>query len=292
MSAKTHINEHAAKIKVLPFLRDEDLPRPEFKLWENIYSDLSSYYAPFEYLNLNARLILVGITPGHTQMNRALNAARSAISSGASLESAMRQVKREGSFSGKMRPNIVNMLNRLGYQQKLGLKCVSSLWSTHDHLVHFCSLLKFPVFLNGKNYEGKPKAHKNSDLSRVLHEHFVQDMQKLPHDALLVPLGESVLEVVSYLKKQGLIPQDLMQFDNKHVAPPHPSGANAESIALLLEPNYPAEKEYVERKYSDYISRKDWMRKGTKPQSEEKYKAARAARWRSVLILRYAYGLQ
>ena len=78
---------------------------------------------------------------------------------------------------------------RLGYHQELGIDCTSKLWGTHDHLVQFCSLLKFPVFLNGKNYEGKPKAHKNTDLKQVLHEHFVQDMKKLPHNALLVPLA-------------------------------------------------------------------------------------------------------
>ena len=97
---------------------------------------------------------------------------------------------------------------------------------------------------------------------------------------------------MSYLKKQGLILQDLMQVKGKYIAPPHPSSANAESIALLLEPDYPTEKEYAERKYSDYRSRKDWIKKSTQPQSEERYKAARTARWKSILILRRAYGLQ
>ena len=96
-------------------LQDDDLPRPEFLLWENPRTRLSCYYAPFEYLNSEAKLILVGITPGGTQMNRALNAARTALGSGTPIATAVRHVKREGSFSGTMRPNIVAMLNKLGY---------------------------------------------------------------------------------------------------------------------------------------------------------------------------------
>lgn len=262
------------------------------KLWETPRTGLSCYYAPFEYLNTDAKLILVGITPGGTQMNRAVNAARSALASGTPIPEAIRRVKREGSFSGAMRPNIVNTLNRLGYQQKLGIECASSLWSTHDHLVQFCSLLKFPVFLHGKDYNGNPKAHKDDDLKRMLHEHFVSDMKALPRDAILVPLGDTVLEVISHLKEQGLLPQDLMRFEGKYVAPPHPSGANAESIALLLELSYSTEDEYADRMYRDYLLRKPWIKKNGKPQPEAKYKAVRAARWKSMLFVRRAYRLQ
>jgi hypothetical protein len=33
-------------------------------------------YAPFEYINTNARVVIVGITPGHTQMINAIKEAR------------------------------------------------------------------------------------------------------------------------------------------------------------------------------------------------------------------------
>jgi len=280
------------KIRRLPFLGDDHPPLENMKLWEDTTSRLSCYYAPFEYLNADAKLILVGITPGGTQMNRALNAARSAIAMDTPIAEAIRQVKREGSFSGAMRPNIVNTLNRLGFHQKLGITCASNLWSTHDHLVQFCSLLKFPVFVNGNDYNGNPKAHKNENLKRLLNEHFVKDMAALPHDAMLVPLGDTVLEVVAWLKDQGRIPQEIMKFEGRFVAPPHPSGANAESIALLLEPTYPTEGAYTDRMYRDYLAREPWKKKGGEPQPETKYKAARAARWNSMLFVRRAYGLQ
>lgn len=281
-----------ARLRNLPMRQDDDLPRPEFMLWENPSSGLSCYYAPFEYLNIKAKLILVGITPGRTQMNRALNAARTALASGISIEAAVRHVKREGSFSGSMRANIVATLNRLGYDKRLDLSCSSSLWSTHDHLVQFCSLLKFPVFVDGKDYNGKPTPLKDKGLTRMLNEHFLKDLQALPREAMLVPLGDTVLETVLALKQQGAVPQELMTFEGRPVAPPHPSGANAESIALLLEEHYPSKVEYSERMYRDYLARAPWKKKAAgRPQSEAKYKAARDSRWQSMLAVRRAYGL-
>ncbi len=41
--------------------------------------DMKIYYAPFEYTNPSARIVLVGITPGPTQMVNANNEARRAL---------------------------------------------------------------------------------------------------------------------------------------------------------------------------------------------------------------------
>ena len=46
--------------------------------------DVKIYYAPFEYINPSARLVLVGITPGPTQMVNANNEARRALQAGKS----------------------------------------------------------------------------------------------------------------------------------------------------------------------------------------------------------------
>ena len=292
MTSQDIPTHHAASIRDLRHLRDDATPQSQFRLWEDPAKKLSCYYAPFDYVNAHARLILVGITPGRTQMNRALNAARLALSAGTSMSEAVRKVKREGSFSGAMRSNIVNTLNRLGYHTKLGVTCASQLWGTDDHLVHFCSLLKYPVFLAGNDYNGKPKAHKDVNLHKMLLEGFAADLKLLPRDAILLPLGETVLESIVALKSAGHVPQDLLSFEGKYVAPPHPSGANAESIALLLEPKYLSGAEYANRMYLEYMERKPWMRKsGGKPQAEEKYKAVRLSRWASMLFVRRAYGL-
>ena len=43
---------------------ENDAPPPGLLLWSDRVKQLECYYAPFEYLNEGARIVLVGITPG------------------------------------------------------------------------------------------------------------------------------------------------------------------------------------------------------------------------------------
>jgi len=58
-----------------PLLRS-DLLVPEFRL--DCQGPLEMYYVPFELINTQARVMLVGITPGWTQMERVRGRARRA----------------------------------------------------------------------------------------------------------------------------------------------------------------------------------------------------------------------
>lgn len=287
------LKKYSRFISKLPHKADNAEPMKELFLWKNTQRKLECFYAPFDYVNQDAKIIVVGITPGKTQMNRALNAARAEMVSGGGLSEAIRRVKREGSLSGKMRPKIVDILNRIGYQKSLGIDCSNSLWNTHNHLVHFCSLLKYPVFKKGGNYNGDPKPLNVPELSLQIHQGFVKDLQSINSDAILLPLGEKVADVITKLDGDGLIPQKLIKINGKIVAPPHPSGANAESIALFLEENYVSEEEYLETMYQKYIREKPWLKNnGRKSLSEDQYKRARSSRWKSMLFVRQAYGIQ
>lgn len=89
------------------FLIDERPPhdRDERLLMEQA-GGTTVYYAPFEFVNPVARITLVGITPGPTQMLNACSAARSALLAGANDADALRQAKLTGAFSGEpMRSN-------------------------------------------------------------------------------------------------------------------------------------------------------------------------------------------
>lgn len=279
--------KYAGSIMALATLPDAARPIEALKLWENGSKNLTCFYAPFEHVNPAAKLVVIGITPGHTQMNRALNAAASASREGKSIDEAVAEVKKKGSLSGAMRPNIVQTLNKLGYPDKLGIACSSELWGEAFSLVHFCALLKYPVFLKGRDYNGTPNPFKVPELRRLLTEGFAKDLQTLPADAELVPLGDFVASVLSELDEMGLVPQKVFRFEGRVVAPPHPSGANAESIALLLSDVYPERDIYLERMYRTYLNRRT---SGT-PQPEERYKAARALRWERMRFVRRAYGL-
>jgi hypothetical protein len=50
--------------------------------------DLDVYFSPFEYVNRNAKIVLVGMSPGGTQAQNANIAAQNALKDGESLDEA------------------------------------------------------------------------------------------------------------------------------------------------------------------------------------------------------------
>ncbi len=271
---------------------DTQSPEQDLLLWRHEERDMSCYYAPFDHVNHDAKIIIVGITPGRTQMNRALMAAQQALQHNQSDTLTLQQVKQYASLSGSMRSRIVAMLNRLGYADKLGLHCCSQLWAEHHSLVHFCSILKYPIFIKGKDYNGQVNLHSIPALQHLLMNQFVQDISTISPDALIVPLGEMVANILTELSDTNQIKQPLPLFEKSVIAPPHPSGANAESIALLLMTDYPSLEAYQHTMFQRYMSKQSWLKKaGGKPQNEQKYKNARAARWHAIARVRAAYHL-
>jgi hypothetical protein len=113
-------------------------------------------YAPFDHVNLAAKVVVVGLTPGRQQMRNALLQASRSLRSGRSDHDAAAAAKVFASFSGPMRANLVAMLDSIEVNDVLGLPSTSSLWNGDAHHVHFTSALKYPVFIDGKNYSGTP----------------------------------------------------------------------------------------------------------------------------------------
>jgi len=229
---------YETSIKSSPKLESKSKPMKELLLWKNKKMELECYYAPFDYINRDAKIILVGITPGATQMNNSINSAKELISSGENPIDSMKKIKIDGSFSGKMRPLAKNILNKTGYHKILGITCCSELWNKHNDLVQFCSLLKYPVFFKGGNYNGKPDPFKVSELKEMLYDEFINDLALINKDAILVPFGNFVANVIAELKGQGLISQRITTNKYGIVSLPHPSGENNESISLLLKDKY------------------------------------------------------
>jgi len=271
---------------------DTQPPEQSLLLWQHQDRNLTCYYAPFDHINHDATIVIVGITPGRTQMNRALIASQRALRDRHGDTLALQQVKQHASLSGAMRPRIVAMLNRLGYAKSLGIECCSLLWAEHHQRVHFCSVLKYPIFVNGKDYSGQPNLFNVPELQQLLYNEFVHDLSLINPNAVVVPLGEMVASVLTILQQQGQIRQQLTTFNNKVVAPPHPSGANAESIALLLRQNYPTLSQYQDDMYQQYLRKQSWLKnKNGQAQTEARYKKSRTARWQAISHVRQAYDL-
>lgn len=187
-------------------------------------------YAPFEYINPNARVVIVGITPGRTQMVNALQEARNRLLSGADAKTAIRAAKLTGAFSGSMRPNLVALLDAIGVNRWLRIESCDDLFGAGHavDLVQTASVLRNPVFVNGENYNGTPNMTRHPVLREHLLKHFGEDARSLSR-AVFVPLGDKVSEALHFVADRGLIERSRI-LDGL----PHPSGANAERIAYFL----------------------------------------------------------
>lgn len=207
-------------------LNDVELPKELLLASEG---SLDTFYAPFDYINPKARITICGITPGRSQAVTALNEARRLIKAGASLEEAIRKAKETASFAGAMRNNLISMLDHIGLAQLLGIDSCAHLFDTHTHLVHYTSALRYPVFLNGKNYSGSPSMLSQKSLRHQVDTHLAEEVRALAGNCVYVPLGPKVAEAFEHLQRKGLVKAEQVL-----AGLPHPSGANAERISYFL----------------------------------------------------------
>jgi hypothetical protein len=192
---------------------------------------LSVYYCPFDWQNRTARVIILGITPGFTQMELAVRGARDAIAQGKTADDVCLAAKMHGSFAGPMRRNLVSMLDTIGLNDVLGIESAGLLFGQHRHLLHTASAIRYPVFKGIANYSGQSPSIVNSPmLMRLAREILAPELALVP-GAAIIPLGKSVEQVLEALTREGLLESRrwLAGF-------PHPSGANGHR-ARIFEKN-------------------------------------------------------
>jgi len=179
----------------------------------------SIYYAPFEYMNPSAKIVLVGITPGPTQMVNANNEARRALLAGKNHEITIKQAKDVGGFSGEpMRSNLINQLNHWNVHKWLGLQDSAELFHSSINLLQTTSLLRYPVFVDDKAYRGTPNMLKQTLLKKYLFDYFVSEIKKF-NDAVFFTLGPEVKKVIDSLIKEGAIEKDKVITGLTHPSP-------------------------------------------------------------------------
>jgi hypothetical protein len=203
-----------------------------------LYRDglLSMYYAPFDYRNPQARIALCGITPGRQQALLALEEAHRQLNGGAPDETVLLRAKLAASFGGATRHNLVALLDHIGLPGLLGIETSAELFSSQAGLVHFTSVLRYPVFVRGANYSGVPDMLAHPRLRQQIQEHLEPEVQALHQGVIFFPMGTKPGRGLHYLVQRGLLDRDQVW-----EGLPHPSGANAERIAFFLG-NKPAER--------------------------------------------------
>lgn len=222
-------DKYAPIIKKLNLDELKDIESLPVSLEMDRDGDISSFYIPFEYVNTQAKIVLVGITPGFTQTRNALLEAQKQLKAGANYATALQAAKQTGAFSGLMRPNLVAMLDYLKINEWLEINTCDDLFGKASNLVQTTSVLRFPIFVSGQNYNGTPNMTKHPALRKSLRDYFAQEAQMLKR-AIFIPLGPKVSEALAWLESQGLLDGSRV-FDGL----PHPSGANAERISYFLD---------------------------------------------------------
>jgi hypothetical protein len=186
------------------------------------------WFSPMGELIRDAKLWILGITPGWRQMQIAYSAAADALGKGQSRTDAVAQSKPNVAFAGTMRSNLVAMMDQIGFPESFAVQSSRELFGSP--LLRTGSVLKYPVFRGGKNYTGAtPQATKHPVLMEMI-ELVLRNEIRATSDCLILPLGESVERVLDHVVQARAL-------DDKRILRglPHPSGANGHRHRLFAE---------------------------------------------------------
>ncbi|WP_215145498.1 hypothetical protein [Exiguobacterium qingdaonense] len=235
---------HTYKSKILQLsdLEEGTLKSESFLLDRDEKKQLDIYYAPFEYVNPEAKVVIAGISPGLYQMRQSFEAIRDLKD--ATDEEALQAVKQRGSFSGPIRKNLVTMLDELELHHHLGIESSLDLFGSANHLVQNTAVLPYPVFYKGKNYNGSSPDLLRTDLFRPYVEGvFAEEMAQLQH-ALILPMGVNVGRAIQQLIERGILNQERVVNGF-----PHPSGGNGHRHRIFAE-----NRDTMKQKIAEYFN--------------------------------------
>lgn len=247
MHFSTQLQRYKQAILSLPkgtvFIKEELLTDPFLVDREG---KLEMYYAPHnEYVNPSAQVVIVGLTPGWAQMRIAIQEARMGLEEGLSDEDVCRRAKEAARFAGTMRTELIRMLDALELHRHLNIFSSEALFHVDQKLLHSTSLLRYPVFVDMKNYSG---TNPNLLSSPFLMEKVLASMKdelEIMNHALVIPLGKRVEDVLQLLVEKGKLnaEQCLWGF-------PHPSGANGHR-----HKQFALQKEAMSKRLESYFGR-------------------------------------
>ena len=232
---KKTLKDYKEIIKTLPIKNKytkEELLTKDFLIDKD--NNIEIYYTPHnEHFNKEAKIFIVGITPGFQQMSTAISTARKELEYNDNIEDIQYKCKVAARFSGSLRKNIISMLDDLKLNEIMNVNSSSELFDEKDYLLHTVSLIPYPVFVKKENYTGHtPKLIKSEFLMRYVYDNFINEFKRLenPENVLLIPLGKAVEEILLKLQEDKIIGENqiLLGF-------PHPSGANVNRVKQFEE---------------------------------------------------------
>lgn len=187
---------------------------------------LREYYTPFDYVNEDAKLCIVGITPGETQLKKGLQAAKKILleEKYASDEDILKAVKPVGAFSGGLRTWLIRILNHLDIPEVLHLSDSSDLFNKQDMPVHFTSALNNCLFIKNQNkwkdYNNSVFSFKGKDrelLEISINNGLLKEVELLKK-CIFLPIGVPCNEIFRFLVEQNVIDESRVIFDCIHAS--------------------------------------------------------------------------
>lgn len=186
-------------------------------------------WAPFDYVNPDALLAIVGVTPGPEQAGRSYKAVREAVAKGEDPQANLARIKAQSSFRGKvMEPNLMSLLEHSGLAERAGIDDIDQLWTKEAHKVHFTSTIRYPTFINGALYNNQIDSLSHPELKRYVESHLAEELSLLSPKTIVVALGSKGPRIVRHAAKIAKI--DLRRI----VALPHPSGSATGAVRDFL----------------------------------------------------------
>lgn len=215
-------HQYREKITHLDKIEKDSIQIKEFELYHD--PSLQIYYAPHnEFINPKAKILIVGITPGWSQTQRAYQTAKKGIDQHMTDEEICFQCKMDSRFAGTMRKNLISMLNELGLHQRLMLSSCADLFDKENDMLHTTSLVKYPCFYKGKNYSGHVPAIGSTEiLKKYIHKEFIEELKCLSSVRMIIPLGSAVENIFRELEIHSSLQECEVLWGF-----PHPSGLNA-----------------------------------------------------------------
>lgn len=178
----------------------------------------------FDYVNKDAEVMILGITPGPNQAVDVEDAKRL----------SKKELKRKYAFSGTlMRKNLIDELNYILLNEFLKIKDCKSLWEDDFSRVEMTSLLKNAVYKNNESktpFNETQKINNNEQLKNEFENGFKKDCGKYKNLRIIIALGKKIKIIIDKLQKEGIIDKSV-----KILSIPHPSGGNNGQVSYFLE---------------------------------------------------------
>ena len=208
------------RIRDLPaHVQETDVLTPDFLLARE--GRLEVFYAPLHGVTAAARVVVVGLTPGRSQMLVAFREGKRLLDEGWRPPRLFEEIRRLMAFAGPMRKNLTRMLDEIGVADRLGIATSEELFGGAATLLHSTSALRYPVLKARANYSGSPRVSGSPLLAGIVRTNLAAELEQFP-GALVVPLGKAVEEAI------GLVGVDRSQVILSGF--PHPSGGNGHRV--------------------------------------------------------------